>query len=159
MMENVLIAHNGSYLPALWEFALIFSEPLPFVSIYIEELNKGIAKHKPGAKLTRIQCCWLSLCIMAILVTNSVCWARFERASLGKCTLAALSWMFRHSRIPWEVVLMASVKHILNSHGIRRGILGVDDTDRKRAKVAPKIGYLHKLKDKTALWYFALHQS
>lgn len=35
-------------------------------------------------------------------------------------------------------------------HGIKKGILGVDDTDRKRSKVAPRIGYLHKLKDKTS---------
>jgi hypothetical protein len=36
------------------------------------------------------------------LVTNSVCWARFARASLGTYALAALSWMFRHAKIPWE---------------------------------------------------------
>jgi hypothetical protein len=129
---------------------MIFSKPLPFVSIYIEALNEAIAKHKPGAKLSLIQRSWLSLCIMAILLTNSVCWARFERASLGMYSLAALSWMFRHSRIPWEMLFVVSTKHILEKHGIKMGILDLDDSDRKRSKVAPKIGYLHKLKDKTS---------
>ena len=74
---------------------------------------------------------------MAILLTNSVCWARFERASLGYWSLAALSWMFRHSRIPWEMVLVVSTKHILEQHGIKMGVLDVDDSDRRRSKVAP----------------------
>lgn len=37
-----------------------------------------------------------------MLVTNSLCWARFERASLGTYSLAALSWMFRQANSPWE---------------------------------------------------------
>jgi len=129
---------------------LIFFKPLPFVTTYVEALNDAIGRHNPGAGLSLTQRFWLSLCIMAILLTNSVCWARFERAGVGKWRLAALSWMFRHSRIPWEMLFMLSVNHVLEYHGIKKGILGVDDTDRKRSKVAPRIGYLHKLKDKTS---------
>lgn len=90
---------------------------------------------------------------MAVLVTNSVCWARFERASLGMRGLAALSWMFRHSNIPWELLFIASVEYVLEYHGIKSTILDVDDTDRNRSKVAPKIGYLHKQKDKSTGGY------
>jgi hypothetical protein len=132
---------------------VIFSKPLPFVTGYIEVLNEAIGKHKPGVKLSSIQRSWLSLCIMAVLVTNSVCWSRFERASLGIRGLAALSWMFRHSKVPWEMLLVASVRSILEQHGIKKGIPDLDDTDRKRSKAAPKIGYLHKLKDKSTGGY------
>lgn len=132
---------------------MIFSGPLPFVSFYIGALNETLAKHQPEARLSLIQRSWLSLCIMAILVTNSVCWAKFERASLGSCSLAALSWMFRHSGIPWEELLVASTRHILKQYGIKWAVLDLDDTDRRRSKVAPRIGYLHKLKDKPSGGY------
>jgi hypothetical protein len=56
-----------------------------------------------------------------VLVTNSICWARFARTSLGTYTMAALSWMFRHSKIPWEYLLVASVRVILRHHGITAG--------------------------------------
>jgi hypothetical protein len=47
--------------------------------------------------MSAIQRTWLAFFVSAVLVTNSICWARFERASLGTYALAALSWMCRHS--------------------------------------------------------------
>ena len=69
---------------------------------------------------------------MGILVTNSVCWARFERASLGRYSLAALSWMFRHAKLPWPLLLQKSVQVVLSQHRISWGSLVVDDTDKGR---------------------------
>ena len=92
----------------------------------------------------------VSFCILAILVTDSVCWAKFERASLGRYSLAALSWMFCHSKIPWNLVLEMSVRVILHRYGITQGCLAVDDTDKKRSKTTRKIAYVHKLKDKAS---------
>jgi hypothetical protein len=60
-----------------------------------------------------IQRSWLGLCLMGILVTNSVCWARFERASLGRYSLAALSWMFRHAKLAFALLLQKSVQVVL----------------------------------------------
>jgi len=125
-------------------------KPLPFVTTFIDALDKAIEESKPGWGLSGIQKAWLSFCILAVLVTNSVCWARFERASLGRYSLAALSWMFCHSKIPWDLILQMSVHVILRRYEITQGCLVVDDTDKKRSKVTRKIAYAHKLKDKAS---------
>lgn len=87
---------------------------------------------------------------MGILMTNTVCWAKFERGSLGQYSLAALSWMFRHAKIPWERLLQTSVQVVLERYGISEGCLSLDDSDKKRSKVTKKIAYVHKLKDKAS---------
>src|SRR5262249_49376747 len=92
-------------------------------------------------------------CITAVLVTNSLCWARFERASLGTYSLAALSWMFRHSKLPWDALLVASVRVILRYHGITSGHLMIDDTDNARSKAAKALAHLYKLRDKDSGGY------
>jgi len=125
-------------------------KPLPFVTTFVEGINEAIDVHTPGFGLSRIQRAWLSFCIMAVFVTNSVGWAKFERASIGSYSLAALSWMFRHSKIEWEQLLGRSVQKILEDYGITYGYLGVDDTDKKRSKSTQQIAYVHKLKDKTS---------
>jgi hypothetical protein len=95
----------------------------------------------------------LAFCVTAVLVTNSICWARFERASLGTYSLAALSWMFRHSKMPWDQLLIASVRVILRHHGITSGSLVIDDTDNPRSKAAKTLAYLYKLRDKESGGY------
>ena len=87
-----------------------------------------------GIVLSGIQKGWLSFCIMAVLITNSVCRAKFERASLGKHSPAALSWMFRNSKIPWEILLHKSASVILRRFGITEGSLVIDDSGKKRSK-------------------------
>src|SRR6266566_7055099 len=98
--------------------------------------------------MAAIQRAWLAFCLTAILVTHSICWARFERASLGTYSLAALSWMFRHSKIPWDKLLVASVRVILRHHDITSGHLVIDDTDHPRSKSAKALAHLYKLRDK-----------
>ncbi len=56
--------------------------------------------------------------------------------------------MFRHSKIPWDLVLHMSVRVILRRYEITRGVLDIDDTDKQRSKLTQKIAYVHKLKDK-----------
>ena len=91
---------------------------------------------------------------MAIIVTNSVCWSRFEKATMGRYSTAALSWMFRKSRIPWNLLLQISVAVILKKYGITEGCLGVDETDKKRSKRTKKIFRTHKVFDKSSGGYF-----
>jgi hypothetical protein len=86
-------------------------------------------------------------------VTNSICWARFERASLGTYSLAALSWMFRHAKIPWEHLLVARVRVMLESYGITGGSLVIDDTDKRRSKTATTLAHLYKLRDQESGGY------
>ncbi len=132
---------------------MLFNEPLPFIQDYVTRLNEAIKIWCPERELSRTQQYWLSFCVMAIMVTNSVCWSRFQKVGKGQYRIAALSWMFKKSRIPWENLLQLSVSMILKRYGITEGYLGIDDTDKKRSKSTRKIGYLHKIKDKPSGGY------
>ena len=83
---------------------MLLNTPLPFVETFVDELDNGLRAHEPGKGLSSNQRKWLGFCLMGILLTNSICWARFERASLGKYKQSALSWMFHHSQIAKEWV-------------------------------------------------------
>src|SRR4029453_9390093 len=113
----------------------------------------AIGAHQPHHAMSVTPRTWLGFCITAVLVTHSICWARVARASLGTYALAALSWMLRHSKIPWEKLLVASVRVILRHHGITSGSLVVDDTDNPRSKSAKALAYLYKLRDKDSGGY------
>ena len=64
---------------------MLISEPLPFVNEFLDALDTALKVHKPLTPgLSRTQRSWLGFCVMGILITNTVCWAQFERASLGQ---------------------------------------------------------------------------
>src|SRR5262250_2556553 len=125
---------------------MVIGKPAPFVSAFVEAIDDAIREQHPSHTMSATQRAWLAFCVTAVLVTNSVCWARFERASLGTYALAALSWMFRHSKMPWDHLLVASVRVILRHHGITSGTLVIDDTDNPRSKAAKALAYLYKLR-------------
>ncbi len=132
---------------------MILAKPAPFVSTFIDAVDEAIRQDHPNQAMSAMQRTWLAFCVTAVLVTNSMCWARFERASLGSYSLAALSWMFRHSKIPWDYLLVASVRVILRHHGITSGSLVIDDTDNQRAKSAKALAHLYKLRHKESGGY------
>ncbi len=132
---------------------MLIDKPLIFIENYIESIDFAIQTYNSENKLTRLQKYWLGFCITAILVTNSVCWARFQRVSIGKYSVAALSWMFKKSKIPWDLLLQSSINVILNRYGINEGTLGIDDTDKKRSKSTKRIAHVHKIKDKPSGGY------
>jgi len=122
------------------------------VRSFVGMVDDAIRKHtgKP-AGLTKTQRGWLSFCLMGILLTNSVCWARFERIGLGGYTVSALSWMFRRAKlISWEFIFQMSVRVILQSYKITHGVIVLDDSDKKRSKETKRIAGVHKLKDKAS---------
>lgn len=127
----------------------MFDRVVPsYVHEFINALNAVVEKHKPGSSLSRTQTLWIGMCLMGIVMTESVCWARFARASFGSWSHAALSWIFRNSKIPWHILLQSSVRIILRRYSITNGVLAIDDTDRQRSKQTTKIHFAHKLKDK-----------
>ena len=101
--------------------AMVLGKPAPFVSAFVNAVDEMIRAHNPSHGMSTMPRAWLAFCVTAVLVTNSICWARFERASLGSYALAALSWMFRHSKIPWDELLVASVRVILRQYGLNSG--------------------------------------
>jgi DDE superfamily endonuclease len=132
---------------------MLLGQPAPFVRAFVDAVDEAIRAQSPSHGMSAMQRTWLAFCVTAVLVTNSICWARFERASLGTYALAALSWMFRHSKIPWEELLVASVRVILRHYGITSGSLVIDDTDNPRSKAAKALAHLYKLRDKASGGY------
>ncbi len=132
---------------------MVIGKPLAFVNAFVDTIDDAIREQSPGHSMSAIQRAWLAFCLTAILVTNSICWARFERASLGTYSLGALSWMFRHAKIPWDDLLVASVRVILRHFGITSGSLVIDDSDNPRSKAAKALAHLYKLRDKESGGY------
>ena len=132
---------------------MVSGKPAPFVSAFVEAIDAAIRAPQPHHALSVTQRAWLAFCLTAVVVTNAMCWARFERASLGTSALAALSWMFRHSQMPWDKLLVASVRVILRHHGLTSGTLVIDDTDNPRSQSAKALASLYKLRDKESGGY------
>ncbi len=132
---------------------MIIGKPAPFVSAFVDVVDEAMREQSPSHGLSAMQRTWLAFCVTAVLVTNAICWARFERASLGTYALAALSWMFRHSKIPWAELLVASVRVLLRHYAIASGSLVIDDTDNPRSKSAKALAHLYKLRDKESGGY------
>src|SRR4029453_16562874 len=137
------------------ETPMVLGKPAPFVRAFVDAVDAAIRMHQPPHAMSVTQRTWLAFCLTAVLVTNSICWARFARARLGTYALAALSWMVSHSKLPWAHLLGASVRVILRHHGITAGSLVIDDTDNPRSQSAKALAYLYKLRDKDSggsLW-------
>lgn len=132
---------------------MFISDTLAFVRKYIDEIDGALKVYDENAKLTNSQKAWLGFCVMAIFATRTFCWAKFERACLGTRSSAALSWMFRWSAIPWQILLAASTVVVMRRFGITHGRLLLDETDKKRSKSAKFIYNLHKIKDKASGGY------
>jgi len=133
---------------------MLFHQTLPFIEEFITTLDLTLQQHHPNTKLSRIQKSFLSFCLMGILVTNSLCWARFERASLGQYAVSALSWMFRRSSIPWEKLFNVAISIVLQKYKLAHGVLVIDDTDHKRTKKTTRIAHTYKVFDKKTSGYF-----
>ena len=127
---------------------MFLEQPLPFIKDFVSQLDISLKSTNKNFYLSRRQKYWLGFCLLAILVTNSVCWARFERTSLKHYTQAALSWMFRHSKIPWDKLLQSSIMLVLKKFELTQGVLVLDDGDNPRSKNAQQIYRLHKIMDK-----------
>src|SRR5438128_9912224 len=132
---------------------MIIGKPAPFVRTFIDAVDQAIRQDHPDSGLSAMQRSWLAFCVTHALLTHRIGWSLCERASLGAYSLAALSWMFRPSTIPWDRLLVASVRVILRHHGITSGSLVIDDTDNPRSKSAKKLAYLYKLRDKESGGY------
>jgi hypothetical protein len=132
---------------------MLLGQPAPFVRAFVDAVDEEIRAQSPSHGMSAMQRTWLAFCVTAVLVTNSICWARFARVSLGTYTLATLSWMFRHSKIPWDERLVASVRVLLRHYEITSGSLSIDDTDNPRSKAAKALAHLYKLRDKASGGY------
>lgn len=132
---------------------MLMEEPATFIRSFINDLDTALGELKLNAKLSRAQKVWLGFCLTGMLLMNSVCWAKFERASLGGYKVSALSWMFRDAKIYWNIMLQASVILILKRYGIQEGVIAIDESDRARSKRTKRIHHVHKQKHKASGGY------
>ena len=151
--DNIITAIEETLISKKGPLIVILAKPTAFIKQYIEDLNNTLEQYQAGARLTFSQKTWLSFCLTGILMVNAVCWAKFERVSLGDYKISALSWMFRKSKIPWDKLLIASVRHILKKYGITNGVLVLDESDRARSKNTKRIHKAHKQKHKASGGY------
>ena len=121
---------------------MVIGKPAPFVRAFVDAVDATMRAHQPHHAMAVTQRTWLAFCLTAVLVTTAMCWARFARASLGTYAMAALSWLLRHRKSPWEQLLVASVRGILRHHGIPSGRLVIDDTDHPRSTSAKALASL-----------------
>jgi hypothetical protein len=133
---------------------MIINDGLPFIKSYVNAINQALKEHNSGREMTTLQCYWLSFVILGLLVTNSLCWSRFERFGLNEYKASAICWMFKRAKIAWELLLYASVLKIIESYSIRYGVLVIDDTDAERSKNTKQIAKVHKIRDKKSAGYF-----
>ncbi len=133
---------------------MIISNGLPFIKEYVTTLNTAIKAHSPAQSMTTLQCQWLSFVILGLLVTNTLCWARFERFGLGHYTTSATCWMFKKAKITWSLLLYASVLKIIESYKIHYGVLVIDDTDAERSRNTTRIAKVHTVRDKKRSGFF-----
>jgi hypothetical protein len=129
---------------------MVIGKPAPCGRAFVDRVDKAIREQRPSHGMSTMQRAWLAFCVTAVLVTNAIGWARFERASLGTYSLAALSWMFRHRQIPWDELLGASVRVLLRHDGLTCGSLVIDDTDHKRSTSATTLAHLYTRRDKAS---------
>jgi hypothetical protein len=127
---------------------MLIKKMLPFVENYTDLLNSALTQHSPGMALSRTQKLWLGFCITGIILTNSINWSAFSRISVGQYKKNALSWMFRNSKIAWEHLFHFSLSIVFQTYGITKGVISIDDSDKKRSKRTTKIFGVHKIKDK-----------
>jgi hypothetical protein len=133
----------------------IMGNPAPFVRAFVAAVDEAMRAHQPSGGRSAMPRTWRAFCGTAVWVTHAMCGARFERASLGTYALAALSWMCRHSTIPWDQLLVASVRVMLRHHGSTSGRLGIDDTDNPRSTSAKALAHLSTRRDQDrggSLW-------
>ena len=133
---------------------IIREEGLEFAREYVDTLNTELKKLRGNAELSAVQASWLRFVLCAIIITNSLCWKKFERFGLGAYTSSALSWVFRQAKIVWCLLLQASVMRIIGSYGIKQGDLIVDDSDHERSKNTKQIAKVHKIKAKGSGGFF-----
>ena len=132
----------------------MFAEQLPFIVQYVSELAKELQHRHPEYHLSSIQQKWMSFCLTGMLLTGTLCWTVFERMGLGNYRVGALSWMFRNAKLPWSLLLHASISLLLRIFNLKSGVLVVDDSDHRRAKTTSRVFATQKIFDKKTGGYY-----
>ena len=131
----------------------MFQTISPFFVNYLKALSCELKKEQEIQELSATQLFWFGICIMGIMLTNQINWAKFSKVSLGQYSKAALSKMCLRGKVAWNRLLICSARMILKKFKVSEGVLVIDDKDHGRSKNVSKIHGAHKQKDKTTGGY------
>ncbi len=127
---------------------MLFTSPFTEARTFLDELTALRTPVIAGnTELSKIQAHWMSVCITAMVCMGMFCFARIQRASAGRFSARAFSWMLHYSKICWDALFEKSVLRLVKLFG-DKGFLIIDDSDRLRAKSTSKLFGIQKLKDK-----------
>jgi DDE superfamily endonuclease len=127
---------------------MLFTSPFAEARTFLDELTALRSPVIAGnTELSKIQAHWISVCITAMVCMGMFCFARIQRASAGRFSARAFSWMLHYSKICWDALFEKSVLRLVKLFG-DKGFLIIDDSDRLRAKSTSKLFGIQKLKDK-----------
>ena len=125
-------------------FTSTFAE---FRTLIDEIVGTQNAFGEPNIPLSKKQHNWISVCITAMILMSMFCFAKIQRASGGKYSARAFSWMLQASKICWNTLFEKSVLRLIILFGLK-GFLVIDDSDRLRAKSTSKLFGIQKMRDK-----------
>lgn len=132
---------------------MMILKPLPEATSFISRLNSYLIQD--GKKsLSNRQINFLALTITMMMLLGQLCWYAMSRAIFNQYTAQALSWMFHHSKIPWQKLFEAAIYVCFSSFAISNVTLLVDDTFRPRSKIIKKIFGVFKALDKKTGGFF-----
>lgn len=132
---------------------MLLKQSLADVSLFVQSLDEFTSETDPNPlRLSRIQKSFLAFVLSAMVIIGHLCWKHFERASLGGRGAKALSFLFCHSKIPWNRLLHKSIERMIHLAGAQ-GYFIIDDTDRLRARGTTKLHKTHRIKNKKTNGY------
>lgn len=126
---------------------MVICNYLPCAITFVNTLDEALCSVNPKHGLTAIQRLWLCTVLIGIIVTETLCWAAFERRGLNAFTQGQLRWMFKNAQLAWSQLLQCSVMAILKHYGLQAGALLLDDSNKRRAKQTTRIFLAGKIKD------------
>lgn len=124
----------------------------PAAREFVDDLNGQLVRdgHAP---MSRIQSRLIAFLITAMVFTQCLNFALFQRLTLGAVTERSLSWLFHWAKVPWEILIHINARMIISRYAVKEARIVIDDTERKRAKNTRKLFGVHKIKDKKCNGY------
>lgn len=102
------------------------------------------ASEMSGVSITKKQEQFLVLCLSSMLLCGHLMFTSVSLQCLGLFSVAALSRMFRESKIPFDELIKAVVCILFEIYGPTKAFIVIDDTDRARCKVVKSLGFVFK---------------
>lgn len=110
---------------------------------YVFSLNQKLFELNQ-IKLSQAQLRFITYCLSSMMICGHLMFSSIVLQSLGLFSVAALSQMFRNSKIPFDSLKIAAITLLFEIYKPTKVFIGIDDTDRQRCKIVKVLGFVHK---------------